>query len=151
MRKLRSCARVFASSTVSRCWIRLAPAYHGVFTDGAEVILSPLKPEIGMAVNNRRKDQAGNWVDEAVFVDVTLWGRTAEVAQQYLSKGSPVFIEGRLKLDQWEQDGKKRSKLRVVGEKLQLIGSKGGGGGNNAAPQESEPSGVEAPADDIPF
>lgn len=84
--------------------------------------------EIGLAVNDRRKNQQGEWVDETTFVDVTLWGRTAEVAGEYLSKGAPVFIEGRLKLDQWESEGQKRSKLRVVGEKLQLIGAKGGGG-----------------------
>ena len=85
--------------------------------------------EIGMAVNDRRKNQAGEWVDEVTFVDVTLWGRTAEVAGEYLSKGSPVLIEGRLKLDQWETDGQKRSKLKVVGERMQMVGSKGGGGG----------------------
>jgi single-strand DNA-binding protein len=61
---------------------------------------------------------------------VTLWGRTAEIGCEYLSKGSPVFIEGRLKLDTWEKDGKKNYKLRVVGERLQLIGAKGGGGGS---------------------
>lgn len=85
--------------------------------------------EIGLAVNDRRKDQSGAWVDETTFVDITLWGRTAEVAGEYLSKGSPVLIEGRLKLDTWETDGQKRSKLKVVGEKLQMLGSKGGGGG----------------------
>ena len=72
--------------------------------------------EVGLAVTDRRKNQAGDWVEEPVFVDVTLWGRTAEIASEYLSKGSPVFIEGRLKLDTWETDGQKRSKLRVVGE-----------------------------------
>ena len=80
--------------------------------------------ELGMAMNERRKVNE-EWVDEPVFVDVTLWGRTAEIAKEYLSKGSPVFIEGRLKLDQWETDGQKRSKLKVVGEKMQLIGAKG--------------------------
>ncbi|HZZ73266.1 MAG TPA: single-stranded DNA-binding protein, partial [Pirellulales bacterium] len=84
--------------------------------------------EIGLAVNDRRKGNNGEWIEETTFVDVTLWGRTAEVASEYLSKGSPVFIEGRLKLDQWEKDGKKNSKLRVVCEKLQLIGAKGSGG-----------------------
>ena len=54
--------------------------------------------EIGLAVSDRRKNQAGEWVEETVFVDVTLWGRTAEVASEYLSKGSPILIEGRLKL-----------------------------------------------------
>ncbi len=84
--------------------------------------------EITIAVNDRRKDQSGNWVEETTFVDVTLWGRTAEVAGEYLSKGSPIFIEGRLKLDTWEKDGKKNYKLRVVGERMQMIGTKGGGG-----------------------
>lgn len=74
--------------------------------------------EVGLAVSDRRK-QGDEWVEETVFVDVTLWGRTAEVANQYLSKGSPLFIEGRLKLDTWEKDGQKRSKLRVVAERIQ--------------------------------
>jgi single-strand DNA-binding protein len=86
--------------------------------------------DIGLAVNDRRKNQAGEWIEETTFVDVTLWGRTAEVASEFLSKGSPVLIEGRLKLDSWETDGQKRSKLRVVGERMQMLGSKGSGGGS---------------------
>jgi single-strand DNA-binding protein len=78
--------------------------------------------EIGLAINERRKDKAGEYVDETTFVDITLWGRTAEVAAEYLSKGSHVLIEGRLKLDTWEKDGQKRSKLRVVGERMQMLG-----------------------------
>ncbi len=85
--------------------------------------------EIGIAVNDKRKNAKGEWIEETTFVDVTLWGRTAEVANEYLSKGSPIFIEGRLKLDSWETDGQKRSKLRVVGERMQMIGGRGGGGG----------------------
>jgi single-strand DNA-binding protein len=86
--------------------------------------------DIGMAVNDRRKTANGEWVDETTFVDVTLWGRTAEVVSEYCSKGSPILIEGRLKLDSWEtQDGQKRSKLKVVGERMQLLGAKGQGGG----------------------
>lgn len=85
--------------------------------------------EVGLAVNDRRKGQNGEWIEETTFVDITLWGRTAEVAGEYLSKGSPVLIEGRLKLDQWETDGQKRSKLKVIGERMQLLGSRGGGGG----------------------
>lgn len=123
--------------------------------------------EIGLAVNNRRKNQAGEWVEEPVFVDVTLWGRTAEVASEYLSKGSPVLIEGRLKLDTWETEGQKRSKLRVVGETMQMLGSRGGGGDRpRPAPtpqqqQYSEPAAASAPSapepqqgppeDEIPF
>ena len=121
--------------------------------------------DIGLAVNDRvkRNDQ---WVEEATFVDVTLWGRTAEIANEYLSKGSPVLIEGRLKLETWEKDGQKRSKLKVVGEKLQLIGSRGGSSGegpnrsqsHETTPHEptpeysSTPSGPSMPPnDEIPF
>lgn len=123
--------------------------------------------EIGLAVNERRKNQqTGEWTDEPVFVDVTLWGRTAELASERLSKGSPVLIEGRLKYDTWEKDGQKRSKLRVVGETMQMLGMLGGGGQrSHAAPRADEsgyqPSsaGVSSPAstgsappsDDIPF
>lgn len=86
--------------------------------------------ELGLAMNDRRKNANGEWIDETTFVDVTLWARQAEVANEYLSKGSSVLIEGRLKLDTWETDGQKRSKLRVVGERMQMLsGSSGGGGG----------------------
>lgn len=85
--------------------------------------------DMGMAVNDRRKNQQGEWVDDVTFVDVTLWGRTAEIASEYLRKGSPVFIEGRLKLDTWEAEGQKKYKLRVVGERLQLLGGRPEGGG----------------------
>lgn len=78
--------------------------------------------DVGLAVNDRRKNQAGEWIEETTFVDVTLWGRTAEVAAEYLGKGSPVLIEGRLKLETWEQDGERRSRLKVVGERMQMLG-----------------------------
>ena len=81
--------------------------------------------DIGLAVNDRVK-RGDQWVDEATFVDITLWGRTAEIANEYLSKGSPVLIEGRLKLDRWEKDGQKHSKLKVMGERLQMLGSRDG-------------------------
>ncbi len=95
--------------------------------------------ELGLAVNDRRKGQNGEWVEETTFVDVTLWNRTAEVASEYLSKGSPVLIEGRLKLDSWETDGQKRSKLKVVGERMQMLGARGGGGGGGNAGRPSAP------------
>jgi single-strand DNA-binding protein len=85
--------------------------------------------DVGLAVNDRRKGQNGEWIEETTFVDVTLWGRTAEVAGEYLGKGSPILIEGRLKYDTWEKDGQKRSKLSVVCERMQMVGAKGGGGG----------------------
>ena len=88
--------------------------------------------DIGLAVNHRYKNNSGEWVDEATFVDVTMWGRTAEVANEYLSKGSPVLIEGRLKLDTWEKEGQKHSKLRVVCERMQMVGSRGDGGGGQS-------------------
>ena len=96
--------------------------------------------EIGLAVNERRKNQQGEWVDETVFVDITLWGRTAEVANEYLTKGSPILVEGRLRYDTWEKDGQKRSKLAVTGDRMQMLSGRGegassdgpssGGGGN---------------------
>ena len=116
--------------------------------------------EIGLAVNDRVKKN-DEWVDETTFVDVTLWGKTAELVNQYLSKGKPILIEGRLKLDQWEQDGQKRSKLRVVGEKMQFIGGRDGGSGQSSRDnyQQSdsrksvpaEQSSGPPPEDDIPF
>ena len=91
--------------------------------------------DVGLAVNDRRKGQNGEWIEETTFVDVTLWGRTAEVAGEYLSKGSPILVEGRLKYDTWEKDGQKRSKLSVVCERMQMVGSKGGGGGGGGRGQ----------------
>ena len=79
--------------------------------------------EVGVAINERQK-QGDAWIETTVFVDVTMWGKTAEAAAQYLAKGSPLLIEGRLKLDTWEKDGQKRSKLRVVCERMQMLGSK---------------------------
>ncbi len=97
--------------------------------------------DVGLAVNDRRKDESGEYVDDTTFLDITLWGRQAEVAGQFLSKGSPCLIEGRLKLDTWETDeGQKRSKLKVVGERMQMLGGKqdgqggGGGGGGGDMP-----------------
>ena len=129
--------------------------------------------DVGLAVNDRRKDgKTGEWIEETTFVDVTLWGRTAEIAGEYVTKGSPLLIEGRLKLDTWEKDGKKNSKLRVVCERMQLLGGRGEGsrGGKprvaagRGAPQGDEafspapdfdddgPSSGGAPSDDdIPF
>ncbi|HZN32813.1 MAG TPA: single-stranded DNA-binding protein [Pirellulaceae bacterium] len=102
--------------------------------------------DVGLAVNDRRKNQAGEWVEETTFVDVTMWGRTAEVAGEYLSKGSPILIEGRLKLEQWEKDGQKRSKLSVVCERMQMVGSKGGGGGGRGQNQNYDSGGEDGDA-----
>lgn len=117
--------------------------------------------EVGLAVNDRRKTSTGEWVDETTFVDVTFFGRTAEVASEFLSKGSPVFVEGRLKLDTWEKDGEKKSKLRVICDRMQLIGAKGSSGGGPRSAGESYDVPVEsrvhentdsyASGGDIPF
>ena len=106
--------------------------------------------DIGLAVNDRRKNASGEWVDETTFVDITLWGRQAEVASEYLSKGSPVLIEGRLKLDSWESEGQKQSKLKVVGEKMQMLGARGGGGGRPGSRPESQYNQDGPPRDDAP-
>mgnify|MGYP000079551773 CR=1 FL=1 len=132
--------------------------------------------DLGMAINRIRTGDNGERIEEVTYVDVTLWGRTAELAGQYLSKGRSVFIEGRLQLDQWDDKatGQKRSRLRVVGENMQFIGGQGGGGNSQGGSQQQsrppqqqqqQPSGESAPpqsggaaassfdddSDDIPF
>ncbi len=89
--------------------------------------------DIGMAINRYFTLDDGERREETVFVDITLWGRQAEIVGQYTRKGRPLYVEGRLQLDTWDdkQTGAKRSKLKVIGENIQLLGSKeeGGGGG----------------------
>jgi single-strand DNA-binding protein len=87
--------------------------------------------DLGLAVKRRYKDDKGEWLDDVTFVDITVWGRDAENAQQYLGKGRPVYIEGRLQMDTWEdkQSGQKRSKIKVVCENMQFLGSREGGSG----------------------
>ena len=77
-----------------------------------------------IAVNASRKDQSGNWVDEANFFDVTLFGKAAENLKAYLLKGKQIAVEGHLKQDRWEKDGQKYSKVSIQAETIQLIGSK---------------------------
>jgi single-strand DNA-binding protein len=125
--------------------------------------------DLGLAVNRRVSDGGGNWSDETTFIDVTVWGNTAENSQKFLSKGRGVFVEGRLQLDTWEdkQTGQKRSKLKVVGEHVQFLpdgrgGNRptGGSGGGQSGPSESSsPQGGSAAdsgdyddeGDEIPF
>lgn len=87
--------------------------------------------DLGLAVNRQYSLEGGEKREEVTFVDVVLWARLAEIAGEYLKKGRPVLIEGRLQLDSWDdkQSGQKRTKLRVVGETMQLLGSRQGGGG----------------------
>ena len=110
--------------------------------------------DIGMAINRVWTNDQGERQEETTFVDVTLWGRQAELAQQYLSKGRPVYIEGRLQMDTWEDknSGQKRSKLKVVGENMQFIGSGGGGGrpsGGEEQPAASQAQGGSPAAEEI--
>ncbi len=90
--------------------------------------------DLRMAMNRQYTDPAsGEKKEEATFVDVTAWGRQAEISAQYLKKGREVFVEGRLKMDQWEQDGQKRSKLTVTAEQVTFVGGSGGGGGGGGS------------------
>ena len=132
--------------------------------------------DISLAINRVWNNEQGQKQEETIFVDVTLWGRQAELAQQYLTKGRGAYVEGRLQMDTWDdkETGKKRSRLKVVGDSLQFLpdgrggagGSTGGNGGGGqqarpaSAPQQrsSGPQGASAaPADefqeedDIPF
>lgn len=122
--------------------------------------------KIGLAVNRVWTNEAGEKKEDVTFIDVDCFGRTAENVGQYMRKGRPILIEGRLKLDQWDdkQTGAKRSKLGVVAETVQFLGSPGGGeGGAPAAPRPARPAAAAAPAaepaegdappesDDVPF
>jgi single-strand DNA-binding protein len=103
---------------------------------------------------NRRKKSGDQWVDEANFFDVVLWGRQGEALNQYLVKGKMVGVDGELRQDRWEQDGQNRSKVEIVAGNLQLLG---GGQERRDAPQDRGTSPREAPGgddgftDDIPF
>jgi len=90
--------------------------------------------DLGIAVNRQYTLDNGEKREEVTFVDVTLWGRQAEVAGEYLKKGRSVFIEGRLQLDTWDdkQSGQKRSKLKVIGEMMQMLGGRPGAGGGGS-------------------
>ena len=79
--------------------------------------------DVGLAINDRIKKD-GEWIQQTTFVDVTFWGRTAEVVGEYLRKGSPISVEGKLQLDEWESDGQKRRKLKVVCDRMQMLGNK---------------------------
>jgi single-strand DNA-binding protein len=127
--------------------------------------------KFGLAVNRQWRNQAGEKQEETCFVDIVVFGRQAENCNEYLRKGRPVFVEGRLNYNQWEdkESGQKRSKLEVVGESVQFLGSRdgaggpGGGQGGNRSRDEVPAGAANAPAprskpadagvgfDDIPF
>jgi single-strand DNA-binding protein len=90
--------------------------------------------DLSMAINMVYRTQEGTDKEEVCYVDVVVWGRQAETCKDYLTKGSPVFIEGRLQLDQWEtQQGEKRSRLRVRAERVQFLGGRGGNSGGGSS------------------
>src|SRR5213082_2508193 len=123
--------------------------------------------DLGIAVNRVYTIDSGERREEVTYVDVVLWARLAEIAGEYLKKGRPVFIEGRLQLDTWDdkQSGQKRSKLRVIGETMQLLGSRPSsaeGGDNDRSPRAAgrttapppktaEAGAAEHDEDEIPF
>ncbi len=116
--------------------------------------------DLGLAINESYKNKSGEMVETTCFVDVVVWGRLAETCSQFLRKGSPILLEGKLQLDQWTtQEGDKRSKLRVRADRVQFLGSKrtdsgegsGGGGGGGGAPRAKPAGGGEEHADDTPF
>ncbi|MDE1171135.1 MAG: single-stranded DNA-binding protein [Verrucomicrobium sp.] len=122
----------------------------GNLTRDPEVRYTPKGTAVGdlaMALNNSFKSQDGQVREEVCYVDLVVWGRQAETAKQYLSKGSPIFVEGRLQLDQWEtKEGEKRNRLRVVAERIQFLGRprEGGGGGGGGAPRGEGRSGGDS-------
>ena len=97
---------------------------------------------IGLAVNRNWTNEAGEKKEEVTFVDVDVWGKQAELVGQYLAKGKPIFIEGRLRLDQWDdkETGQKKSKLRVVCENFQFIGAPKGNAEFSDQPPAARPS-----------
>jgi single-strand DNA-binding protein len=111
-----------------------------------------------LAVNSRRKDESGQWVDKPNYFDITVWGAQGENCAQYLAKGRPVAIDGRLEWREWEtQDGAKRQAVDVVADNVQFLASRGEGDGGTYIPQGASASQASAefptsPSDDdIPF
>jgi single-strand DNA-binding protein len=120
--------------------------------------------KLRVAVNSRRKDANGEWVDKPNYFDVTVWGAQGENCATYLSKGRPVAIDGRLEWREWEaQDGTKRQAVEIIADSVQFLGSRDErGAGNGAAPQsdvpadtsdfeDAAPAAVGSSDDDIPF
>jgi single-strand DNA-binding protein len=115
--------------------------------------------KLRIAVNTRRKDETGQWVDKPNYFDVTVWGNQAESCAQYLSKGRPVGVDGRLEWREWEAtDGSgKRQAVEVVAESVQFLGSRGDAGGDapQVVPAGAAGDSADFPAsaadDDIPF
>lgn len=110
---------------------------------------------LGLAINRKWKSEAGEQREDTTFVEATAWGKTAETMSQYLKKGSPVHISGRLQSEEWEdkQTNQKRSKLKVVVESFSFVGSGDKRGGEAATQKSQAATASEAPpdSDDVPF
>ena len=144
----------------------------GNLTRDPEVRHTPKGTAVGdlaMAINMTYKAQDGTEKEEVCYVDVVVWGRQAETCRDYLTKGAPVFVEGRLQLDQWEgPEGEKKSRMRVRADRVQFLSRSGGGGGGGGArgprsdgagggapseggaPKQASPP-RDLPDDDVPF
>jgi single-strand DNA-binding protein len=105
--------------------------------------------QFGLAVNRQFKDESGQTREEVTFVDLEAWGKQAETIAKFLTKGRPLFVEGRLKLDQWDDktSGQKRSKLKVVLENFQFLGGPREGGPGGPAGGSGDDAGVDQTAE----
>jgi single-strand DNA-binding protein len=108
--------------------------------------------EFGLAVNRNRKNDAGEWVEEASFFNIVVWGRQGENCAQYLSKGSAAAVQGRLRSRSWEsQDGQKRTVVEVVAENVQFMGGRGDGGGGKKQESDFTEIGTAGSENGAPF
>jgi single-strand DNA-binding protein len=123
----------------------------GNLTRDPEVRHTPKGTAVGdlaMAINMTYKAQDGTEKEEVCYVDVVVWGRQAETCRDYLTKGAPVFVEGRLQLDQWEgPEGEKKSRMRVRADRVQFLSRSGGGGGGGGRGPRSDGAGGGAPSE----
>lgn len=111
----------------------------GNLTRDPEVRYLPSGAAVGdlrLAVSRKYKTQQGEEREETCFVSISVWGRQAETCSQYLSKGSPVLVEGRLRYEEWEKDGQKNNRISVTAERVQFMGSPRGGSRYGDAPSE---------------
>jgi single-strand DNA-binding protein len=108
--------------------------------------------QFGLAISRSWKDESGQTREETAFVDIEAWGKQGEIISKYCTKGRPLFVEGRLKFDQWEDktSGQKRSKLKVVLENFQFIGGRGDGAPGAAGPASGGGDAAEPAAGDAP-
>lgn len=121
------------------------------YTSGGQAVT-----DLGLAVGRTYLTKTGEKKEEVCFLDIVVWGRQAETAGEYLTKGSPILVEGRLQMDSWEtKEGEKRNRLKVLANRIQFLGKpKGSSTGTESAPTAKEEEMVEAggePEDDIPF